>query len=96
MKYINMSIVYWFYQIFIILEMKVALISYNLSKATSKAAENHGLMAWKAPTEPPAGSTPASVGHGQTRWWLPPKQQLAMVVGLTGSSPKELPCKFGE
>ena len=37
-----MSTVYKFYKVFVILEIKVALISYSLSKAASKAAENNG------------------------------------------------------
>ena len=41
-----MSIVDWFYNFFVILEIKVGLISYSLSKATSKAAENNGVMVW--------------------------------------------------
>ena len=44
MKYINMSIIYLFYKDFIILKIKVVLISYSLSKAASKAAENNGLI----------------------------------------------------
>ena len=46
-KYINTSIVFYsFITFFIILEIKVALISYSLSKATSKDAENNGVMVW--------------------------------------------------
>ena len=41
MKYFNISIDYLFYQFFTILEIKVALISYSLSKAT----KNNGLIA---------------------------------------------------
>ena len=33
MKYTNMSIIYLFYKVFIILEIKVALINYSLWKA---------------------------------------------------------------
>ena len=45
MKYINMSIGYLFYEVFIfILEIKVALISHSWPKASSKAAENKRLI----------------------------------------------------
>ena len=46
MKYINMSIIYWFYKFFVIFEIKFVLISYSLSKVTSKAAETNGLVGW--------------------------------------------------
>ena len=42
----NMSIVYWLYISFIILEINVALIDHSLSKATSKAVENNGVVVW--------------------------------------------------
>ena len=42
MKCINMSIVYLIYKAFVILEIKVALIGYSLSKA----AENMGWLQW--------------------------------------------------
>ena len=48
----------------------VALISYSLTKATSKAAERDGLICLIRPTQSPAGSTPARVGYGQTLWRL--------------------------
>ena len=61
MKYINMSIVYWLYNfIKIILEIKIALISYILSKATSEAAKNnrligvissHSALCWQYPSQ---------------------------------------------
>ena len=41
MKYIDMGIIYLQYQVFIILEIKVALINYSLSKVASMAAENN-------------------------------------------------------
>ena len=44
MKCIKMSIFYWFYNFFIILEIKVSQISYSLSKATPKAVENNELI----------------------------------------------------
>ena len=44
MKCMNMGIVYLFYKDFIILEMKVILISSSLSKVASKASENNGLI----------------------------------------------------
>ena len=58
----------------------VALISYSLSKA----AENSGLI---AADKPPAGSTLARVGYGQTDDHFHLEQQLSMVVGLRGYSP---------
>ena len=42
MEYINMSIIYWFYNCSIILEIKVDLIGYKLSKAV----QNNELMVW--------------------------------------------------
>ena len=46
MKCINMHIVSLIYKdFFIVLKIKVALISYSLSKAASTAAENNGLIA---------------------------------------------------
>ena len=39
-----MSIAYLFCKVFIILEIKVALIGRRLSKAISKDAENNGLI----------------------------------------------------
>ena len=49
MKCMNMGIVYLFYKDFIILEMKVILISASLSKVVSKATENSGLIAAHKP-----------------------------------------------
>ena len=63
-----MSTVYWFCNFFIILEIKVALISYSLSKATSKAAENNELISLIGPTQPPAGSTLLAVP--QPEWGM--------------------------
>ena len=63
MKYINMSIVYWFYNFFIILETKVALISYGLSKVTSKATENNGLTGLISPHSAPCSK------NGQSGVW---------------------------
>ena len=40
-----MNIVYLFYKVFIIVEVKVALISHSWSKAASKAVEKSGLIA---------------------------------------------------
>ena len=63
MKYIDMSIVYWFYNFFlIILEIKVALISYSLSKATSKAAESNGLIVLISPHSAPCWQYPSQSG----------------------------------
>ena len=63
MKYVNMGIVLWVFvhTDFVILEIKVVIISYILSKSTTKAVENNGLFAadWL-----PAGSTLARVGYG--------------------------------
>ena len=63
---------------------KVALISYSLSKAASKAAENNGLIGLIS--QPPAGSTLAGVWYGQTDDGYHRKQHLLRVVWLTGCS----------
>ena len=84
MKCMNMGIVYLFYKVLIILEIKVALISCSLSKAASKAAENNRLI---AADKPPAGSTLARVGLWANRWWLPQETAVTRVVRLTGCSP---------
>ena len=63
---------------------KVALISYSLSKAASKAAENNGLIGLTS--QPPAGSTLAGVWYGQTDDGYHRKQHLLRVVWLTGCS----------
>ena len=63
MKCINMNIIYLIYIFF--LKIKIALISYSLSKVSSKTAENNGLMALISPHSSSAGSTPARVGY----WW---------------------------
>ena len=72
MQNINMNIVYWFYNFFIISEIKVVLISYSLSKATSNAAANDGLIGLISPHSAPCWQYPtaARVGYGQTRWWF--------------------------
>ena len=44
MKYINISLVCWFSNFFVVLEIKVAPINYSLPNATSKATENNGLI----------------------------------------------------
>ena len=44
MTNINMSIVYLFYKVLVILKIKVALINCSWSKAPSKAAKNNGLI----------------------------------------------------
>ena len=46
MKCMNMGIVYLFYKVLIMLEIKVALISCSLSKAASKAAEKQVDCSW--------------------------------------------------
>ena len=48
---------------FIILEIKVVLISCSLSKVASKAVENNGLMALMSPAQPPAGQYPGGSGE---------------------------------
>ena len=63
MKYINTSIIYEFYKVFIISEIKVALISCSLSKVASKAVENNGLMALITPTQPPTEQYPGESGE---------------------------------
>ena len=87
MRYIDMNIDYWFYNFFIILEIKVDLISYSLSKATSEAAENNGLIGLTRPTQPPACSTPARVGYWQTDDGYYCKQHFLVVVRLMGVPP---------
>ena len=62
MKYINLSIIHRFYNFFIILEIKDALISYSLSKATSKAAENNGLIGLISPHSVPCWQYPGQSG----------------------------------
>ena len=62
MKYINMSIIHLFYKGFIILEIKVALICYSLSKAVSKAAKNNGLIALISPHSAPYWQYPDRSG----------------------------------
>ena len=49
MKYINISMIYLFYKVFIILKIEVALISNSSSKVALKAAENNGLIALISP-----------------------------------------------
>ena len=61
-KYIDMSIVYWFITFFIILEIKVSLISYSLSKVTSKATENNGLISLISPHSAPCWQYPSQSG----------------------------------
>ena len=58
MKYIYTGIIYYFYKVFIILEIKVVLISCSLSKVTSKAVENNGLMALISPHSAPCWAVP--------------------------------------
>ena len=82
-----MGIVYLLDKVFIILEIKVALISYSLSKAASKAAENIGLI---AADKPHAGRTRARVEYGQTDDGFHCKQKLLRVVRLTGCSAYDL------
>ena len=72
-----MSIVYLFYEVFIILEIKVVLISYSSSKAESKAAETNELLAL---IKPPTDSTL----HDQSvvlanRRWLPSQTAVTAV-----------------
>ena len=74
MKCINMNIIYLIYKFFIILKIKIALISYSLSKVSSKTAENNGLMALISPHSSSAGSTPARVGYWRTDDGYQPKQ----------------------
>ena len=60
MKNINTSIIYSSYKVFILLEIKVVLISCSLSKVASKAVENNGLMALMSPHSAPCWAVP---------WW---------------------------
>ena len=59
MKYINTIIIYEIYKVFfIILEIKVVLISCSISKVASKAVENNGLMALMSPHSAPCWAVP--------------------------------------
>ena len=83
-----MSIVYWFYIFFIILDTRVALISHSLSKVTSKAAKNNGLIGLISPHSTPLLAVPQPEwGMGKPDDGYHCKQQLLMVVELTGCSP---------
>ena len=82
MKYIDMSIVYWFYSFFIILEIKVALINYSLSNATSKAAGNNGLIGLIRPHTAPCGQYPSQSGVWANQMTVI-KEYLPVVVGMT-------------
>ena len=77
--YINMSMVYLFYEV-IILEIKVALISDSLWKAASRAVKNNGLSALISYLL--AVPWP-EWGMGGTDDGFNPKQQLPVVVRLT-------------
>ena len=86
MKYIVMSIVYWFYNFFVILEIKVALISYSLSMATSKVAKNKGPIGLISRHSAPCWQYPnQSMGKPDDGYHS--KQLLPVVVGLMGVSP---------
>ena len=52
MRYINVSIVYLFYKVFIALEIKVALISSSLSKAVSGCRDQWADCTDKPPFNP--------------------------------------------
>ena len=74
MKYMNRSIDNLFYKGVIILEIKVALISYSLSKVAWNAVENNCLIAFISPTQPPAGSILVGVGYSMS------KQMMATIA----------------
>ena len=60
MKYINMSIVCWFHNFFfIILDIEVALISYSLSKATSKIGREQSADGLMSPHSAPCWQYPS-------------------------------------
>ena len=67
MKYIVISIVDWFYNFFVILEIKVALISYSLSMATSKVAKNKGSIGLKSRHSAPCWQYPNQSGAWANR-----------------------------
>ena len=75
MKYINMSIVYLSYKVFVILEIKVVLISYNLSGDIKSCWEQCIDCIDKAT----AYSTLARVWYWQNRGLLP--AQTAVISG---------------
>ena len=62
MNCMKIGLVYLFYKK-IILEIKVTLMSYSISKAASKDAKNNGLI---VADKPPAGNTLSRVGYVQT------------------------------
>ena len=63
MKYINMSLIYQFYKVLIIWEIKVVLISCSLLKVASKAVGNNGLIALMSPHPAPAEQYPGGSGE---------------------------------
>ena len=73
MKHTNVSIMYLFYKDFINLEIKVALISYILSKAALKAAKNKGLITLINHHLATGWQYPDGSGLWANRWWLPPQ-----------------------
>ena len=70
-KYINMSIIYLFYKVFIISEIKVALMNYSLSKAASKAAKHNGIIALISLHSASCWQYHGMIGVWANRWWLP-------------------------
>ena len=82
MKYFKITIVYWFYKSFIILDINVALISDSFFKGDIKGCQEQRADRSDQPQSAPCwhGSTPARVGYGQTRWRLP------LQTAVTGSS----------
>ena len=70
---INTSIIYQFYKVFILLEIKVILISCSLSKGGFKGCREQWLDGFdEPPLSPLLTSTLAGVGNWANRWRLPP------------------------
>ena len=91
MKSINMTIVYWFYiYIYLILDITVAFISCSVSKVTSEAVENNGLIGLISPTQPLLAVPQTAWGMGKPDDGYHCKQLLLVVVGMTGCSSYEL------
>ena len=73
MKNINTSLIYQFYKVFILLEIKVVLISCSLSKGSFKGCREQWVDGFdEPPLSPLLTSTLVGVGNWANRWRLPP------------------------
>ena len=84
LKNINMSIVNLFYEVFIILKIKVALINCSWSKAPSKAAKNNVLIVLITAQ---LGVVQPDWGQKEVRKNYPRKLSSAMEAWLMACSP---------